>query len=117
MSEHTKGPWKACGDDCYEGFIRQTGEGKLWIASVVHIPPKTGGQEATEANARLIAAAPELLEALKRMIEGQVSEHPHAVHPSKRFCYRCGVNSTVDVHAENCPVLIAEIAIAKAEGR
>ena len=102
MSEHTKGPWKACGDGCDEGFIRQTGEGKLWIASVIDIP---GGQEATEANARLIAAAPDMLEFIKRQHNGVV-------------CV-CRMNATVAPFGAGieCTACEMDALIAKAEGR
>jgi hypothetical protein len=68
-SKHTPGPWRA---QLREGYVEQwevdgqwevvaTGETELWIADAAsHIG-------CDEANARLIAAAPELLEALEHL--------------------------------------------------
>ena len=55
MSKHTKGPWEAHETEVY--FPHCAGG-----LSVRHCPD-------AEANARLIAAAPELLEALERLIK------------------------------------------------
>lgn len=58
---HTPGPWTVTEDS----FVRQVeGTPRLYVASMVNIPYRCGGQEEEVANARLIAAAPELLEAL-----------------------------------------------------
>jgi len=65
MSAHTKGPW-SCGD------IRKDAEYiNVWMG-IVHIAAvcNTYKDDEAEANARLIAAAPELLEALKGMFHG-----------------------------------------------
>jgi len=61
MSEHTKGPWEA----------RWSERGQYWF---IDHPQQEGSATLTkldcdEADARLIAAAPELLEALKDAIE------------------------------------------------
>lgn len=54
---HTPGPWVVTED----GFIRQAeGLPRFYIASMVDIPRSADG----DANARLIAAAPEMLGAL-----------------------------------------------------
>jgi hypothetical protein len=60
MSKHTPGPWKATFED-YRWVIDCQGEfgPKKALAVTAGFYPKH------EANARLIAAAPELLEALK----------------------------------------------------
>ena len=61
---HTPGPWTA------------RKEGGTWYVEVGHdqdyfdICELFGGGDKMEANARLIAAAPELLEALKKAIQG-----------------------------------------------
>jgi len=74
--KHTPGPWKeerchaANIVDVYDGHIIREGDG--WripnginlICTVAHV----GTAQATNANARLIAAAPELLEACKRAL-------------------------------------------------
>lgn len=54
MAEHTKGPWRVDGPN---GYINQIGIGPSIGAAY-------GAGEEVKANARLIAAAPELLEAL-----------------------------------------------------
>jgi len=61
MSEHTKGPWET----------RWSERGQYWF---IDYPQQEGSATLTkldcdEADARLIAAAPELLEALKDAIE------------------------------------------------
>jgi hypothetical protein len=57
MGKHTPGPWRVNGE-CIEYGPFVAGDG--WcVAKIVRDPPET------EANAHLIAAAPELLEACK----------------------------------------------------
>jgi hypothetical protein len=57
MSKHTPGPWRA-DQRCIEGP-----DGNIALLNLAR------GQGVTRANARLIAAAPDLLSALKRMSE------------------------------------------------
>ena len=62
MSKHTQGPWK------YIGNYRPDGDGFGWFVEIA--PERWASVEGltfseAEANAHLIAAAPELLEALK----------------------------------------------------
>jgi len=92
VAKHTSGPWGITEDGDY---IRQVNGGRrLYIAAVLEVPIE--GE--TQANARLLAAAPELLEALKESL------------PQLRWA---------NVHGSRCDELIAEVvaAIAKAEGR
>lgn len=69
VTPHTPGPWRVHEDipsDSYCPLIEaedSEGLGSVDIANVSR--PTTGGPDNTEANAKLIAAAPELLEALK----------------------------------------------------
>lgn len=73
MSEHTKGPWKIKQGSSYEGeicTIYLTEPGYVTIASSNCLSGKgvAGLEELAEeaqANARLIAAAPDMLEALE----------------------------------------------------
>jgi hypothetical protein len=62
MSEHTKGPWKAI--DVHRGFIIEATDYAYDVAIVRNI-----GNHDNEANAALIAAAPELLQALKEIVK------------------------------------------------
>lgn len=64
MSGHTPGPW---------GFYRMQGFGADYSVRTedraVAVVRHYGNPKVSEANARLIAAAPELLEACKRALE------------------------------------------------
>ena len=72
QAKHTPGPWmmiKYPGDKCYtirtrEAYRAESGEGPIGHIPIAEIC--TDGQP-DEANARLIAAAPELLAALENM--------------------------------------------------
>lgn len=70
MNKHTPGPWKA---GQYLGSLRQfvihMDVGDKGQGSDVAFTSITFGSDETIANARLIAAAPELLEALQAMLE------------------------------------------------
>ena len=97
MSKHTKGPWTAERGYDDQGQIHPTlhtiwSEGTLLIARTCFAP-------ASEANARLIAAAPELLEACKRLLAIVCSD-------SKFVC------SAVELAAREAMC----VAIKKAEG-
>lgn len=69
---HTPGPWER-GDGAANGcagYIYCDDATGSAVASVVFSPDFIGRSDAeTEANARLIAAAPELLEALKEIVK------------------------------------------------
>lgn len=64
MTKHTPGPWKVSKLDgrTINGKAYRNLEGNLVTPAIASIKERTGE---TEANARLISAAPELLEALK----------------------------------------------------
>lgn len=72
MSEikHTPGPWVASETDDFGDITISTEAGGLAIAAVVNGAfMAMGGKEAEqEANARLIAAAPDLLQSLKSLL-------------------------------------------------
>ena len=85
--KHTPGPWEACG----KAVHAETGREIVFGSHNT----RSGSDEEQRANARLIAAAPELLEALG-LIVAQVKAGGH-IYAS---------------HLER-----AEAAIAKAEGR
>lgn len=79
LTKHTPGPWFACGDGSCGTLVRagdiRTGRkvASTWVnTSPMSIPEN-------EANARLIAASPDLLAALKRMVsqcERYLNERP-----------------------------------------
>lgn len=75
MSKHTPGPWEFeeisdAGDERGEGFIIGGNLGGL-VGAALPWPTEldSGDFSRVEANARLIAAAPDLLEALKKAVE------------------------------------------------
>ena len=65
-SKQTKGPWICYADlpSTEPNWHIITTDNKMRVLANVHIEP---GNEMDEANARLITAAPELFEALKRL--------------------------------------------------
>jgi len=68
MSAHTPGPWRV-GENDRNDQPTVYGENEAWLVAVV---PHgcLGSMEATAAaNARLIAAAPDLLDAAERLLE------------------------------------------------
>lgn len=75
-SKHTKGPWAASFGGEHSGFrwivtTDYEGANEPHVATIeapAEIDPNIGSE--AEANARLIAAAPELLEALRDMLSG-----------------------------------------------
>ena len=90
MSAHTPGPWSV-GDDAGNGVVPLADVPVPDV--VVAMLPSTH-----HANARLIAAAPDLLAALKQVVS---SAFPHPVnHPTMTAAWK-----------------VAQAAIAKAEGR
>lgn len=111
MSRHTPGPWvsfgtrRAHGAPGFEGLVRvdgATGAGNV-IALVCTGGPgaASGDKDGIEANARLIAAAPELLAALRDLVE----VHRQIVHGERTN----GVPAKL--------LRDAEAAVAKAGGR
>ena len=81
MSAHTPGPWLAMPEECDRPYIRIRGTkiGKRHKIANVLTPIYDGVHEReaeqTRANAQLIAAAPELLEALKDVMERLVDRN------------------------------------------
>ena len=83
MSEdtYTPGPWRWT--DCYErgcwvsGVLRGQFMSKDYIYPIINSPGVIDGLrvEVDQANARLIAAAPELLEALKALLAWSQAEY------------------------------------------
>lgn len=110
MSEHTQGPWEhhailsnSENDKGFRVMAHDGRDGRMWIADVSPVINNERGETSEEgkANARLIAAAPELLEALVAAVN-YLSRLPP--FPDRG----------VDVEAVR---LLGVAAIAKAEGR
>lgn len=104
MSEakHTPGPWFTHREGFSTVYIEARIGGGL-IQEVAACGPTNQGSEQQEANARLIAAAPELLEALRGLDEA--------------YC-RAGTHLTREERTEDRKRLIAaRAAIAKATGQ
>lgn len=89
MTCHSPGPWEQH-ERSPDGYVMSSD----WM--LVAYTRLTGDPDTNEANARLIAAAPELLQALKCLLR----DTQHADHTD------CD---------EWCPVMMARAAIAKAE--
>lgn len=70
MSKHTPGPWNIDKDDSGNGVSANVNGSRYWITGVIQEP---GKEFSDEANARLIAAAPDLLEALQNIVESGLS--------------------------------------------
>ena len=106
---HTRGPWEVCtgitGTRPLEG---KTSEGRpaAWVQGRDYTFAQASGETAEEAlaNAALIAAAPDLAEALRLALDTIASLHGH-------YCPDC---------KGGCPdletIAIGRAAIAKAEG-
>ncbi len=78
MREHTPGPWEVDGAKVWA----RTGGSPFLVARTIHptadhVGPITAGME---ANARLIAAAPELLEACEGMLQLEATIREHFGH-------------------------------------
>lgn len=107
MSKHTPGPWKLERDELHYGSLSTVvaGEKSKKFPGYQMIVGVGGfaGVDEQEANARLIASAPELLEALRDMFE--------LAEGAMRSANRDGAEYDV----EDC-LKEARHAIAKAEG-
>lgn len=76
-SKHTPGPWIATASDNGEwGIDAASGWG---IATVAGSAGDGPGNDESDANARLIAAAPELLEALEHLVDQGEKQRKAAV--------------------------------------
>ena len=77
MSKHTQGPWAVRDIPTGQRYIGPSQDGGApsvaLVLSRVNVP-----DERLAADARLIAAAPELLEALRNLVEEQDANEGHA---------------------------------------
>ncbi|MGI9141650.1 MAG: hypothetical protein ACR2IJ_00515 [Fluviibacter sp.] len=102
MAEYTKGPWQLDSESLRgDSYTAINGEGWDELATVVtRMKLETKDSAEGLANARLIAAAPELLEALEGMV-AMFADH---------------AQYDEDGH-EIAAVTVAQMAIAKAKGQ
>ena len=76
MSEHTPGPWKI--ERHYDsGYKNISAQKHTALAQVVWCMEDEDRSPECEANAHLIAAAPELLDALCYLLEASSGQGPH----------------------------------------
>ena len=106
MSKHTAGPWLI---DPEMQHHLQPGDIRIttvdWeIAVVTGDAGDADGNDESEANARLVSAAPDLLAALKRLVKEIGAHEP------------CDREDDEECTSENCPWAQANDAIAKSEG-
>ena len=68
---HTKGKWEAVISHKKDDYIIWAGDEGVFIATTQSVPPAAHetGMYGKQANANLIAAAPEMLSLLKRFLE------------------------------------------------
>ncbi len=81
--DHTPGPWEVLPEEVDREYIRVRGTnlgGRFKIANVINGAPGFGANE-TRANARLIAAAPGMLDALIQMARHLASSGSTASYP------------------------------------
>ena len=114
MGEHTKGPWVWYENPSGGCRVQTTGVGIADVLSRAGVPHPV--QESCAANARLIAAAPELLEELERVLAGMsgfVADHEYCPFCGASYC---GFSEGDDClrHSDDCPLTAARAAIAKA---
>lgn len=103
--KHTQGPWTIHKQNAYHiSYVVRGGEKENQIAQCFNWQDK-GFDANSEANAHLIAAAPDLLDALKDMLSGWRYIRQDSAH---QCIYGVGWDRAQSA---------AEAAIAKAEGR
>ena len=115
MSKYTPGPWKYGAE-----LSSRTGE---WLISFdagnrgrgIGIAETRPGSGQEEANARLIAAAPELLEALVLLMKHSAKPSCGSLHHDKKDRHDAFLPCPAEVRLYNARIM-AEDAIAKAKG-
>jgi hypothetical protein len=77
MSRHTPGPWTFDGEnECNQGFDVALPDGGVSATAYYDVDRDADSVRQAEANARLIAAAPEMYEALKVVAEWEGDKAP-----------------------------------------
>ena len=85
MSKHTPGPWRYCDGGVFSDF---EGKEDITIAQVLRAGINGHNSWEGQTNGRLIAAAPELLEALKREHQVIIDEF---IDPEDHYSSHCPV--------------------------
>lgn len=87
MSKHTPGPWRVCGGHTPKFKAIHSSQGYIVFSMADYVddtennkPIKAPDYETQSANARLMAASPELLDVLIKMTE-KFEFHYEASHP------------------------------------
>lgn len=115
MNKHTPGPWKVVADEQYDRFAeadRIVGyDIKSADGEIVGSEGISGDSEINLANAHLIAAAPDLLDALERILEQPLTGNPSHKRLIEHWEYE---RSLGNGYAKD--QLFALSAIAKAKG-
>lgn len=107
MNKHTPGPWRVSTPDHTSGATMiQAADGTIICSRVMAHDGSNDDIEAAEANARLVAAAPELLEALELA--------KLAVENAIRLCRRHDDNAFIG-HAFTLDNINSAIGKAKGE--
>lgn len=98
-AKHTPGPWALGqpGAEQFEGVLVPDGKRVIWAPDGMEVALARDRGGETRANARLVAAAPELLEALRELLDRLYDPTPCAWKASAHYS-------------------AARAAIAKAEG-
>lgn len=109
MSKHTPGPWKVLRDAVFH--VETAYADQEYSGNICTVYEGTGMPKVmAEANARLLAAAPEMLEALKELA---ARFEVQGAKPNKDWPCLC--NECVDSKDDTCRHTRARAAIAKAE--
>lgn len=93
--EHTPGPWRVANDQECDAFFIQIISGPKKDIAIVYLAVEDSHGE---ANARLIAAAPELLDALRLLLEHSESFHDDGeTEPAEqhRECGWCAARAVI----------------------
>lgn len=75
MSKHTKGPWAIQKDKGHNWEVNRLIGGEGENLGDLYLAPRVGEEAEYEANAKLIATAPELLDALREAVKDVEAVH------------------------------------------
>lgn len=115
MPEHTPGPWTLGSFDGNPAYVSVYGPNDELVADV---HADEFDENEAEANARLIAAAPDLLAACEALVDGRQETNTDYTGLN-RCCLLCDAwanRESAIVHTTDCPVGMAQKAIARAKG-